>query len=319
MPCTTEVLMSGRRCFQCSQYQRSTASNSSRFVGSMGRGSIVAVRSRDEWVELIGDLAGIGAAAASELLWWYTFDANVSEASGPLQPFLELLPGYLCIPMSLVTTSNVERNLQKLLNRHPKLRSFYEKVQAAKEDIALSHLLSLFPNTQFAVKPTVVLKGITDADLLVCELASGFVLVIQHKWLIAPETVSESSSNDEQLREGARQAIEARDAFRGDHALLRNLLELDKDHVISEIDAVVICRGAEQTGFLGRLAVPVVQERAFEELWKQSSHSLAKLWDSLSSRPDHASAAGRYGDTSAAVTVGGLRFSIPALSLEVRP
>ncbi len=283
------------------------------------RGSIVAVRSRDEWFELIGDLAGIGAAAAAELLWWYTFDAKVSEASAPVQPFLELLPGYLCIPMSLVTTTNIERNLQKLLNRHPNLRSFYEKVKGAKENIALSHLSSLFPNTQFSVKLTVILKGITDADLLVCELASGFVLVIQHKWLVAPETVSESSSNDEQLREGARQAVEARDVFRGDHALLRNLLELAKDYAIGQIEGVVICRGAEQTGFLGRLAVPVVLERAFEELWKQSSPSLAKLWDNMSSRPDHASAADRYGDTSAAVTVGGLSFSIPALSLQVQP
>ena len=164
--------------------------------------------------------------------------------------------------MSLVTTGNIERNLQKLLSRHPNLRSFYEKVKSAKEDIALSHLSGLFPNTQFAVKPTVILKGITDADLLVCELASGFVLVIQHKWLVAPETVSESSSNDEQLREGVRQAIEARDVFRGDHALLRNLLELDKNHSIGQIEAVVICRGAEQTGFLGMPAVPVVLERA---------------------------------------------------------
>lgn len=38
------------------------------------RGSIVAVRSREEWGELIQDVAGIGAGAASELLWWYTFD-----------------------------------------------------------------------------------------------------------------------------------------------------------------------------------------------------------------------------------------------------
>ncbi len=42
------------------------------------------------------------------------------------------------------------------------------------------------------------------------------------------------------------------------------------------------------------------------------------VWESLSSRPDHAGAAGRYEDTTALLTVGGLRFSIPALSLEVK-
>jgi hypothetical protein len=221
--------------------------------------------------------------------------------------------------MNLITDSNVERNLQKLLNRHPNLRSFYETVKNAKESIALAHLNTLFPAMDFAVKQTVIIKGVTDADLLVCDRASGFVLVIQHKWLIAPETVSESSSNDEQLSEGVRQALEARNVFRMDHALLRRVLELNDHQPIDGVEAVVICRGAEQTGFLGELAVPLVLERAFEELWERSSSSLAELWEKLSSRPDHVRAAGRYGDTAALLTVGGLKFSFPALTLEVRP
>jgi hypothetical protein len=283
------------------------------------QGSIVVVKSRDEWCELIRDIAGIGAGAASELLWWYTFDPSVSEASAPIQPFLEILPGHLSVPMSLVTASNVERNLQKLLNRHPNLRSFYEKVKNAKESIALAHLSSLFPDASFAVKPTVIIKGVTDADLLVCERATGFVLVIQHKWLIAPETVSESSTNDEHLSEGARQAVEARDVFRNDHGLVRRALGLGDFQKIDRVEAVVICRGAEQTGFLGPLAVPLVLERTFEELWGRSSLSFFNLWENLVSRPDHARAADRYEDTYATVRIGGLSFSIPALSLEVRP
>ena len=283
------------------------------------QGSIVALRSREEWNELIQDIVTIGLGVASELLWWYTYDAKVSELTAPIQPFLEILPGYLAVPMDLVTHSNIERNLQKLLSRHPNLRSFYERVKRRKESIALAHLGDLFPSAGFAIKQTVVIKGITDADLVVYERASGFVLVIQHKWLIAPETVSESSFNDDQVSEGVRQAVEARDAFRKDQTLLRRELGLAADQTIDRIEAVVVCRGAEQTGFLGKLPVPVVSERAFEGMWEQSSRSLIKVWESLSSRPDHARAAGRYKDTAALLTVGGLRFSIPTLSLEVKP
>lgn len=282
------------------------------------QGSIVPVRSRMEWSELIQDIATIGVGAVSELLWWYTFDPKVSEATVPIQPLLEILPDYLAVPMSLVTHNNIERNLQKLLNRHPNLRSFGEKVKSAKECIALTHLCSIFTGTNFAVKRTVIIEGVTDADLVVCDRASGFVLVIQHKWLIAPETVSESSSNDERLSEGVTQAVEARDVFRKNQTLLRRALELADDQTIDRIEALVVCRGAEQTGFLGKQAVPLVLERAFEELWEQSSCSFTKLWESLASRPDHAHAASRYKDGAALLTVGGLRFSIPALSLEVK-
>jgi hypothetical protein len=94
------------------------------------QGSIIPVRNRKEWTELIQDIATIGAGAVSELLWWYTFDPKVSETTVPIQPLLEILPDYLAVPMNLVTHSNIERNLQKLLNRHPNLRSFGEKVKS---------------------------------------------------------------------------------------------------------------------------------------------------------------------------------------------
>src|SRR4029077_13663429 len=117
-----------------------------------------------------------------------------------------------------------------------------------------------------------------------------------HKWLIGPVTYLESSCDGGPLSEGVTQAVEARDVFRWNQSLLRRALELADDQTIDRIEAVVVCRGAEQTGFLGKRAVPLVLERAFEELWEQSSRSFTKLGKSLASRPDHARAASRYKD-----------------------
>src|SRR4029077_12222427 len=103
--------------------------------------------------------------------------------------------------------------------RHPNLRSFAEKVKSAKESIALAHLCSIFTGTTFAVKRTVIIEGVTDADLVVCDRSTGFVLVIQHKWLIAPETVLESSFNDGQLGEGVTRAVGGGGCFARNRAL----------------------------------------------------------------------------------------------------
>jgi hypothetical protein len=83
------------------------------------RGSVLSVKRREEWNQLIADISGIGVGAVTELLWWYTFDLKVAEATAPIQPFFEVRPGYLAVPMSLVTISSVQRNLQKILSRHP--------------------------------------------------------------------------------------------------------------------------------------------------------------------------------------------------------
>ena len=80
---------------------------------------------------------------------------------------------------------------------------------------------------------------------------------------------------------------------------------------------MVVCRGAEPTGFLEKLPVPIALERAFEELWKQSSNSLTQLWDKLSSRPDHIKAAERYEDAPVTIMVGGFRFTFPGFLLGV--
>lgn len=168
------------------------------------------------------------------------------------------------------------------------------------------------------MKPTVIIKGITDADLVVYEKNSGFTLVIQHKWLTAPETVKESGENDDELRVGIRQALQSRDVFRNDHALVRRALSLPNDQLIDRVEAVVVCRGAEPTGFLEKPAVPIVLEIAFEELWQKASNSLSMMWEKLSSRPDHVEAASRYEDTAATIVIGGLRFSVPAFSLVVK-
>jgi hypothetical protein len=285
---------------------------------AMPRGSILPVKSREEWTGLIADLSGIGVGAVTEMLWWYTFDEKVSAATAPIQPFFEIAPGHLTVQLSLIPTLSIERNLQKLLSRHPILRKFYEQVKSAKEQIALEHLRGLFPKADFMVKPTIVIKDVTDADLLVYQRSSGFALVIQHKWLIAPETVKESGANDDELRKGAVQAVQSRDVFRNDHALVRRELGLPDDQKIDRVEAVVVCRGAEPTGFLGKQAVPIAVERSFEDLWKQSSGSLSELWNKLSTRPDHVEAASRYGDTALSITLGGLRFSLPMLSVEIK-
>ena len=142
-------------------------------TGTIPRGSILLLKRREEWTELIVDIGGVGMGAVSELLWWYTYDPKVAESAGPIQPFVEVVPGYLALPLSLVTTHSVERNLQKILSRHPNLRPFYAEVKNAKERIALRHLRTLFPEGNFAVKPTIVIKGVTDADLVVCKRARG--------------------------------------------------------------------------------------------------------------------------------------------------
>jgi hypothetical protein len=75
------------------------------------------------------------------------------------------------------------------------------------------------------------------------------------------------SCDDEQLSEGAKQAVEARDAYR--KSLLRTALELGDEPAIDRIEAVVVYGSTEQTGFPGNVPVPLGSARDFKDLRDQ--------------------------------------------------
>jgi hypothetical protein len=274
--------------------------------------SVVLVRARAEWIDLLSVLSEVSNTKCQAILRWFTFQLSVARKTPALQPFFEIGPDILCVCSPLLIGSDFERNFLKLINLHPELRRFSQLVNQAKEPLALQQLAQLFPSPKFRSEPQVQIPGTTDADLVVYEYSTGFALIIQHKWLIEPETVEESNSNDMQLSEGVRQAEKAIEHFKNHGEALRDALELSSSHPISEIQGVVVCRGEESTGFLGESAVPILAERAFRSLLA-GGMDLRSLWQLIHSRPDLAEASTKFEDTTVSIRLGGYEFVLPVL------
>ena len=275
-------------------------------------GSIVHMRPVAEWGNLISTISGLSPTVCAEVLSWHVFDPRVMAITPSVQPFIEVHPGTLIAPWTTVVLSSIERNLQKILNRNPKLRSMAANIKKHKEQIALASLSRLFPAPRFQVATGVVIPGITDADMIVCERQSGFVLVLQHKWIIDPDTLHESAANDDELNKGAVQAVQSRDWLRGNQDFLRRALGVAPSDPITQVEAVVVCRGGGPTAFLQQTSTPITTETAFEKLWQKAS-SLNELWSLLQTRPDHAEAASQFRDANRVITIGDYEIIVPVL------
>ena len=273
----------------------------------------VLMKSRREFVEQLSQIAGLPGQMVDTITGWYIYDPRIAGRSVIIQPFLPVHAELLCLPMLYVNGNNLERNFFKLLNRHPKLRPFASAVEDLKEPVALRELGQLFPEPIFKSKPRVMISGVTDADLLVYDEGSGFVLVIQHKWLAPPETVEESSSNDAKLSDGVRQAVNARDALRVQPELVRTALGLSESGRIGRIEAVVVCRGFEHTGFAASTVVPVITEVSFRRLLVET-RGLEACWTALTSRPDLERARERVEDFRWHLKLAGFEFVMPGLT-----
>jgi hypothetical protein len=257
-------------------------------------------------------VSGLPASSTTALVDWLTFSPAISSKTPMPQPFLALGSERLCVPYLFLAANNFERNLLKLINRHPNLLRYSNAVNKAKEPLALQQLSLLFPVPPFATKSQVLLPA-TEADLVIYEGASGWALILQHKWLIGPDTASESASNDDELSKGVRQALIAREHWRNNPNHLHRELGLHAHQTITNIEALVICRGAEPTGFF-RAEVPVLTESAFRSLLNPLS-GLPTLWGRIVSRPDLNTAASRTEDVTYLVELAGYEFAMQGLEM----
>ena len=83
---------------------------------------------------------------------------------------------------------------------------------------------------------------------------------------------------------------------------------------ITKVEAVVVCRGAEPTGFFGPPAVPVLSENAFRSFLDRE-RNLTPLWALLNARADLSQASERFSEGKAKLELCGYEFVFPALAL----
>jgi hypothetical protein len=84
---------------------------------------------------------------------------------------------------------------------------------------------------------------------------------------------------------------------------------------INQIDAVVVCRGSEPTGFFEPdPTVPIITEERFRELHPERE-ALPDFWASLIRRPDHQRAAVHATDMTTEFKLAGWEFRFPGMQI----
>jgi hypothetical protein len=199
----------------------------------------------------------------TELARLFVCDGSIPKLSPICQPIIQANGDELLIPKVFTFGSRLERNILKLLARHPLTTAEYQKFSSQKESIALMTLTPLLRNAGIIVKERASIldegRRITDVDALAYDARDGCLLIIQHKWLIEPDGVNESKACDEEFRKGIEQAKKA-EARLLNQGYARQLIPELPAVGYSFLGALVISRGLEPTGFLAETDIPVVTE-----------------------------------------------------------
>lgn len=282
-------------------------------------GAVSSLSLRMQISELNRLIAGISELEPGEVACissLFTYDGSIAHLDPICQPLILANEKEVIIPHVFVQGGRFERNFLKLLAKHPATTKEYQAFSSSKENIALPSLLSLLGVKGIAARKNVSIikngKVVTDADLLAFDPRDGCLLVIQHKWLIEPDTVNETRECDRQLSDGMKQVQEVKSSL-VDQTYAMRLMPDTPPHGYTHLEGLVVSRGFEPSGFVAESEVPVVTEKWFRGNLETCS-GLKALHELAKSRPDRKELARGWESTQKSVKLAGYELRLPVLA-----
>ncbi len=270
-------------------------------------------RELNGYIARISELDPVEVAQISAMC---SFDGTIRNMPPICQPLIKANDTEVLIPHVFSLGSNLERNLLKMLARNPLTRPDYNKFSSSKESIALSKLLTLLRGHGIACRDRVAVtdhgRSITDIDVLAYDPRDRCLLVIQHKWLIEPDSVNESKDCDNELAKGIEKARVAK-GYLTNIGWVRSLLPEVPPQGFSTLEALVLSKGFEPTAFVKEFEIPVVTEGWFTQQLKESS-GLKAIYELARSRPDRKQLAQSWEPAPVSANLAGFEIKIPGFS-----
>ncbi len=270
----------------------------------------------DELNSYIADISQLKPDEVSLISKLFTFDGSIHNLHPICQPLILANQTEVLVPRAFSGGSRFERNFQKLLAKNPLTRREFDTFSSSKENIALPRLVTLLRQQGIAATDRVPISEggrlVTDIDILAFDRRDGSLLVLQHKWLIEPDTVNESKACDEKLSKGVSQARTAI-SYLENTAFARQILPDIPPEGYSSLQGLVVSKGFEPTGFLPETDIPVVTEEWFKANVRTCS-GLGALHGLARSRPDRRELAKKFMSSSAVARLAGYELRVPVIA-----
>lgn len=198
----------------------------------------VSVQSSDELRRRVCRYSGHDMSTVSAVLTDLTYGSRAVRRADPaLQPVVQISEEIVMLSPSLILSISPERNLCTLLNSIPEERQIYAGLVQKKEALMREQILNAIAGTHYRPKwgKVIGMKELPDVDLAVIDDRDRLVLLLELKWFIAPDEVSEGLNRCEDLGDGIGQIEDLLLASGAEGAPIQKTLQVPNDYQ---------CRGA---------------------------------------------------------------------------
>lgn len=248
--------------------------------------SLVVITSLEKIAELISaKTEDLSIETCKNISRDLIFEANVKRPDIQVHCFFRLdNKKHILLSPQLIMTTNWEVCL--LRNWSNKSPAIYGEIIASKKDRLADDLASLFRQATIEISLRKIIidsnkQPIGDVDLAIYDKSIGYLVIIQMKWLIEPDSFQEQSNVREELHKGAEQILQVQKlALSNKSQLIKDLYpnnEVIPDDVM-EIQYFLICRGSVSDS-MNNLAmdIPLLDYQLIYEILKRNSNSNLRI------------------------------------------
>jgi hypothetical protein len=145
--------------------------------------------------QLVAQILGLPTQTVQSVSELLVYDGSL-KIPAICQPLMRANENEVIVPYAFVMGSRFERNLEKLLARHPSTGLEYSRLSSSKEGIAIPRLVALLQKKGFVVRDRVT---ISQSEQVVTEVKSQSSCKREKRWASSPLVHATASSAPAEL------------------------------------------------------------------------------------------------------------------------
>jgi len=244
----------------------------------------IMVRTRNNWAKLLSRSSGLSKEAVFKCIDYHTYCSHHRKPDIVLTPFVRITENNLALAPTLITTSNLPRNLLKHLAKNYKEE--FDKNSEVFADEMVEDLEKLVNTGQFKIvtkKKIPDQHGLPDIDACLIDEINCEMMVCELKWTLPPADPSEIVDKMEIEKNALRQIKLLHAYFTENEQAVASVMGLTQAIPKERMFFIIVVRDFVGTARNFNSAYPQVHYQIFDQLLREGL-TLSKIKERISKR-----------------------------------
>ncbi len=246
--------------------------------------STIIVYTKGNWIRQLSKWTGLSKQIISQILEYHIYSIEHKKPDIVVTPFIFITEKHLALVPTLITTSNLGRNLLK------HLASNYSNEYDRNSDVFANNMISEFYKTiksqYFEIYPNLTIpdnKKLPDIDIFLLDKRNKQVMLCEFKWTIPAAEPYEILEKREKEKKALDQLGLLKEYFRDNPTKILEDLNYEGQIVYDNMFFVGVLKNCVGTAFMFNKDIPIVEFSIFCKLLNENE-SLEEVFKCIRER-----------------------------------